>query len=168
MQKLAKSVAEMSDQMSIEQQRLYTEYVTKSLEAREAEEAFFAAAEIETTSDSKVADTLRDIRGILQDQKYRLSGSEAVLLASMSKLLEGDEYLDTKRLNILLHSFDRKPSNTTKIVDTLDKKSLMETRSDGLHSHKTFRLSRRGEDQVSDLLAQLNRSTGSDRLAVVD
>ena len=34
MQKLADSVAKMSDQMSIEQMRLYQEYVTKSLEAR--------------------------------------------------------------------------------------------------------------------------------------
>lgn len=168
MQKLARSVAEMSDQMSIEQMRLYKEFVEKSLEARVAEEAFFAAADDEASSDSRVADTLRDIRRILEDQTYRLSGSESVLLASMSKLLEEDEYLDTKRLNILLHSYDRKPSNTTKIVDTLDKKSLMEIRSDGLHSHKTFRLSRQGEEHTRDLLAQLNRSTSGDRLAVVD
>ena len=36
MQKLADSVSKMSDQMSIEQMRLYRDYVSKSLEAREA------------------------------------------------------------------------------------------------------------------------------------
>ena len=53
--------------------------------------------------------------------------------------------MDTKRINILLDSFGRKPSNTTKIIDTLEKKALLEIRSDGLHSHKTFCLTHKGE-----------------------
>lgn len=168
MQKLAKSTAEMSDQMSVEQMRLFQAYVTKTLEAKEAEEAFFSAANLEEDSDVETSVVLREIRHVLEDQKYRLSGSESVLLASMTKLLEGEEYADTKRINIMLASYARKPSNTTKIVDILEKKSLMEIRSGGLHAHKTFRLTREGEAQAKTILAQLGESTGRDRLAIVD
>ena len=90
------------------------------------------------------------------------------MLACMAKALEGEEYVDTKRLNILLHSYGRKPSNTTKIVDTLEKKFSMEIKSDGLHAHKLFRLTHRGEERAKDLLAQLDSAGGNDRLAVVD
>ena len=79
--------------MSIEQMRLYQAYVTKSLEAKEAQEAFFAAADLESNVDSSVSDALRDVRETLGEPKYRLSGSECVLLASLSKLLEGEEYI---------------------------------------------------------------------------
>jgi DNA-binding MarR family transcriptional regulator len=168
MQKLADSVAKMSDQMSIEQMRLYQEYVTKSLEAREAQEAFMMAVEDETGADLVTSERLQNIRRVLADLKYRLSGSECVLLACLAKALEGEDYVDTKRLNILLHSYDRKPSNTTKIVDTLEKKSWLEIRSDGLHAHKLFRLTRGGEDHAGDLLVRLIQAGGNDRLAVVE
>ena len=168
MQKLADSVAKMSDQMSIEQMRLYQEYVTKSLEAREAQDAFMMAVEEEAGGDLVTSACLQGIRRVLEDLKYRLSGSESVMLACMAKALEGEEYVDTKRLNILLHSYGRKPSNTTKIVDTLEKKLSMEIKSDGLHAHKLFRLTRRGEERAKDLLAQLDSAESKDRLAVVD
>jgi len=168
MQKLAGSVAKMSDQMSIEQMRLYQQYVTKSLEAREAQEAFMMAVDEEAGGDLLTSEMLQEIRRILEDLKYRLSGSESVSLACLCKALEGEDYLDTKRLNILLHSYGRKPANTTKIVDVLEKKSLMEIRSDGLHAHKLFRLTRAGEERARQLLAQLDSAGGLDRLAVVD
>ena len=168
MQKLADTVAKMSDQMSIEQMRLYRDYVAKSLEAREAQEAFMVAVEEEAGGDLQTSQCLQDIRAVLADPQCRLSGSESVLLASLAKVLEGEDYMDTKRLNILLHSYERKPSNTTKIIDALEKKAWMEIRSDGLHSHKLFRLTRHGEDRARDLLAQIGHIGGSERLAIVD
>lgn len=167
MQKLAVATDEMSDEMSVEQMRLFQAYVTKALEAKEAKEAFRAAANLESDADLQTSETLREIRITLEDQNIRLSGSESVLLASYHKLLEGDEHLDTKRINIFLHSFDRKPSNSTKIVDILSRKNLIESRSDGPHAHKTFSLTRAGEDQVRGLLVQLQGSAGTERLAVV-
>lgn len=168
MQKLASNVSKMSDQMSIEQMRLYQTYVTKSLEAREAEEAFMMAVDEEAGGDLHTSKSLQDTRAVLSDLKYRLSGSESVLIACHAKALEGEEHMDTKRLNILLHSYNRKPANTTKIVDALEKKAWMEIRSDGLHSHKLYRLTRRGEDRARELIDQLVHAGGNDRLAIVD
>ena len=168
MQKLADSVSKMSDQMSIEQMRLYQNYVTKSLEAREAEEAFMIAVDQEAGGDLQTSQYLQDIRQVLADLTYRLSGSESVLLACLTKALEGEEHLDTKRLNILLHSYERKPANATKIVDALEKKAWLQIRSDGLHAHKLFRLTRAGEDRARELLAQVGHVGGSERLAIVD
>ena len=168
MRNLAQSALEMSEKMSIEQMRLYQAYITKTVEAKEAEEAFLAAADQEGASDSRTSESLREVRAVLSDLSFRLSGSECVLLASFNKQLEGEETLDTKRLNIFLDSFERKPSNTTKIVDILSKKNLLKIESDGLHSHKTFNLTRKGEDQVGDLLIQLKNAAGRDRLAIVE
>ena len=89
MQKLADSVSKMSDQMSIEQMRLYQNYVTKSLEAREAEEAFMVAVDQEAGGDLQTSQYLQDIRQVLVDLTYRLSGSESVLLACLTKAREG-------------------------------------------------------------------------------
>ena len=168
MQKLAGMAHDMSDQMSAEQLRLYQELVTKKYEMKLAEEAFMAAANLEAADDKRVGKTLWSIREVLEDKQFRLSGTEAVMLASYHKHLEGDEDLDTKRLNLLLQSFDRKPANTTKIIDTLAKKKHMETRSDGMHSHKVFCLTSHGQSQAQSLLADLSSGESGDRLAVVD
>ena len=37
-----------------------------------------------------------------------------------------------------------------------------------LHAHKLFRLTRAGEDRARELLAQVGRVAGSERLAIVD
>lgn len=168
MQKLASMAHEMSDQMSSEQLRLYQELITKKYEMKLAEDAFMAAANIESSEDKRIGETLWSIRKILEDKKYRLSGTESVMLASYHKHLEGDQDLDTKRLNLFLQSFDRKPANTTKIVDTLAKKRHIETHSDGMHSHKTFSLTSSGQTQAHNLLTDLNSGESGDRLAVVD
>lgn len=168
MQRLASVSLEMSDQMSAEQLRLYQELITKKYEMKVAEDAFMEAANLESNEDKRMGETLRFIRKILEDKQYRLSGTESVMLASYHKLLEGDKILDTKKLNLLLLSFERKPANTTKIVDTLDKKSYMETHSDGMHSHKTFCLTSSGQNQAENLLADLDSGEVRDRLAVVD
>ncbi|BDS06583.1 hypothetical protein NT6N_16230 [Oceaniferula spumae] len=168
MQKLAQLAGEMSDQMSAEQFRLYKEMISRQFEAKLAEEAFRAAAAEEDAGDDRRSESLRQVHGILDDEKYRLSGSESVLLGCHYKMLEGDDEVDTKRLNILLHRFNRKPANTTKIVDTLTKKKLMETSSEGMHSHKTFFLTPAGQDHVNYVLGQLSNSAVRDRLSVVD
>ncbi len=158
----------MHEQMSIEQMRLYQAFVTKSLEAREAEEALCAAMGQEEGGDTDTSEALCDIRQVLVDEKFRLSGSECVLLACLSKQLEGEDFTDTKRINILLHSFNRKPSNTTKVVDGMEKKGLLEIRSDGLHAHKMYCLTNRGQRHVTSLLERLSGTSGNDRLAIVD
>ncbi|MDB4055776.1 hypothetical protein N9496_07305 [Akkermansiaceae bacterium] len=77
MQKLADSVSKMSDQMSIEQMRLYQNYVTKSLEAREAEEAFMIAVDQEAGGDLQTSQYLQDIRQVLVDLTCRLPTAAA-------------------------------------------------------------------------------------------
>lgn len=158
----------MSDQMSADQMRLFNEMMSKKLELKLAEEAFFAEVGQQADEDESVSESLRAIRAIFNDASYRLSGTETVLLASYYKLLEGSEETDTKKLNVLLHSHHRKPANTTKIVDTLAKKELMEIRSDGLHAHKQFFLTNTGQKQAADLLQQLSSAVGGERLSVVD
>ncbi len=166
--KLTESVMQMHQEMSVDQMRLYQAFVTKSVEAREAEEALRVAMDQEDGGDTHTSETLCDLRRLLADQNFRLSGSECVLLACLSKRLEGEEFTDTKRINILLHSFNRKPSNTTKVVDGMEKKELLEIRSDGLHAHKMYCLTDRGQRHVWALLERLPGSNSSDRLAIVD
>jgi len=158
--KLTESLANLHEEMSVEQMRLYQVFVTKSLEAREAEEALRIAIGEDEGEHEDIAANLRDIRVVLADQGCRLSGNECVLLACLSKELEGEDYTDTKRINIFLQSFDRKPSNTTKIADGLEKKSLIEVNSDGLHSHKMYRLTQRGQGNAWSLLERFTSSGG--------
>ena len=167
-QKLTNNLAQLHQELSVEQMRLYQAFVTKSLEAREAEEALRAVMDQEEGGDIHTSESLNDIQQVLADQKFRLSSGESVLLACLRKQLEGEDFTDTKRINILLHSFHRKPSNTTKVVDGLEKKGLVEIRSDGLHAHKMYCLTQRGHSQVMALLDRLGGSGGNDRLAVVD
>jgi len=155
--KLTESLAHMHEEMSVEQMRLYQAYVTKSLEMREAEEALRMALGDEEGEDESTYDSIREIREVLADQGYRLSGNECVLLACLNKELEGEDYTDTKRINIFLQSYERKPSNTTKIADGLEKKGLIEMNSEGLHSHKMYKLSKRGQRSA---WALLDRFTG--------
>ncbi len=163
----ASSLSKMSSEMSIDQMELLQNYITKQVEFKKAEEAFLQAMGIEDEPPAHTTQALSDTRQILENLKIRLSGSEAVLLASYIKWLEGEEHQDTKRLNILLSSYQRKPSNTTKIVDTLTKKHFLETQSDGLHSHKTFQLTRTGEEHAAALLERLLGSSDKDHLALV-
>ncbi len=164
-QKLTKSLASLHEEMSVEQMRLYQIYVTKSLEAREAEEALFSSIGEEDGGDELTSETLRHIRSVLDDHSFRLSGNECVLLACLNKDLEGEEYIDTKRINIFLHSLNRKPSNTTKIVDGLEKKNLIEIRSDGLHSHKMYRLTQVGKNNAWSMIERFTNT--NERLSVV-
>ena len=167
MQNLANVTAQMSSDMSIEQMRLLQDLVTKSLELKEAQAAFDAAIELEGAGDSRVSASLKEVREFLEEEGLRLSGSESVLLACYGKRLEGEDWMDTKRLNILLGSFGRKPSNTTKIVEILAKKGLVEVDSEALHAHKTYQLTGSGVREVTSLVEELRGSGGRDRLTMV-
>lgn len=164
---LTSSLANAHEDLSVEQLELYQEFITKSLEFRKAEEALLSALDSEDGGDQKTSDTLKTIRRILEDTSYRLSGNECVLLACLYKELEGEEALETKRINIYLHSYDRKPANTTKIVDHLEKKKLIKIDSDGLHSHKMYRLTKAGQDNTWTLIQRLTEEGGSERLSVL-
>ena len=167
MQNLASIASQMSSDMSIEQMKLLQNFVTKSVELKEAQAAFEAAIELEGGEDVNVSASLREIRRYLGDESLRLSGSESVLLACYGKKLEGEERVDTKRLNILLGSFGRKPSNTTKIVEILAKKDLVEIDSEALHAHKTYQLTSAGVCEVTTLIEELKGADGRDRLVIV-
>ncbi|MGJ8655239.1 MAG: hypothetical protein ACSHX6_02225 [Akkermansiaceae bacterium] len=165
---LTHSLTSVHEELSVEQLQLYQEFITKSLEFRKAEEALLSAMDLDDGGDQKTSDTLRTIRKVLDDPTYRLSGSECVLLACLYKELEDEEHVETKRINIYLHSYDRKPANTTKIVDNLEKKDLIKINSDGLHSHKMYRLTKEGQNSAWTLIDRLNQSGGNERLAVMD
>jgi len=156
------------EELSVEQLELYQEFITKSLAFRKAEEALMSAMDLEDGGDQKTSETLKTIRRVLDDPSYRLSGSECVLLACLYKELEGEEHVETKRINIYLHSYDRKPANTTKIVDNLEKKDLIKIKSDGLHSHKMYCLTKDGQNNAWSLINRLSEEGGNERLAVMD
>ena len=59
-------------------------------------------------------------------------------------------------------------TKTMQVVDSLEKKGFLEIRSDGLHSHKMYCLTDRGQQHVTSLLDRLAGEGGGDRLAVVD
>lgn len=166
--KLTHSLTNVHEELSVKQLELYQEFITQSLAFRKAEEALLSAIDKEDGGDENTSETLRSIRRVLDDPDYRLSGSECVILACMYKGLEGEEHLETKRINIFLHSYERKPANTTKIVDNLEKKDLIEIHSDGLHSHKTYKLSSQGKGNAWSLIERLSQSGKKERLSVLD
>ncbi len=164
---LAQSLTNIHEELSVEQLELYQAFITKSLEFKKAEEALLSAMNKEEGGDQRTTETLKSIRRILDDSSYRLSGSDCVLLACLHKELEGEEHLETKRINIYLHSYDRKPANTTKIVDHLEKKNFIQISSDGLHSHKTYRLTKEGQNNAWSLIDRLSKANGNEFLKVM-
>lgn len=155
------SLKNAHEELNVEQLELYQAFITKSLEFRKAEEALVSAMNKEDGGDQNTSEKLRSIRSVIDDPSYRLSGSECVLLACLYKELEGEEHLETKRINIWLHSYERKPANTTKIVDQLEKKELIQINSDGLHSHKSYRLTKDGHTNAWSLLERLSESSNN-------
>ncbi len=164
---LTHSLTNVHEELNVEQLELYQAFITKSLEFRKAEEALLSAMDLEDGGDQKTSETLRIIRRVLDDPSYRLSGSECVVLACLYKELEGEEYVETKRINIYLHSYDRKPANTTKIVDHLEKKDLIKTNSHGLHSHKTYRLTKEGQNNAWSIIDRISANGDNGKLSVM-
>jgi len=164
---IPQSITSAHEELSVEQLELYQEFITKTLELRKAEEALLSAMNTEEGGDTQTSDTLKIIREILENTSYKLSGSECVILACLHKDLEGEEYVATKRINIYLHSYDRKPANTTKIVDNLEKKNFIQTNSDGLHSHKTYRLTKEGQKHTLALITRLTQDEQNDKITII-
>ena len=79
---------------------------------------------------------------------------------------EGNEMLESKRINIFLDSFGRKPANSTSIVDKLGAKGAVTIEADGLHAHKKFRLTGAGQEEAMEIVGRLRRGTGG-KFAVV-
>jgi DNA-binding MarR family transcriptional regulator len=165
---LSHSLTNVHEDLSVEQLELYQAFITKSLEFKKAEEALLSAMDNEEGGDQKTSEALKTIRRVFDDSSYRLSGSECVLLACLYKELEGEEHVETKRINIYLHSYDRKPANTTKIVDHLEKKNLIKINNDGLHSHKMYRLTKEGQSTAWSLIDRLTLEGAGERLSVMD
>ena len=153
-------------QLSLEEVRHFQGVVAKIVEAKEQIAA--AAESADELRDEEAAGSLREIRGYLEDGDLALSGPEAVLLASFCKHQEGAEVLDTKGVNILLDSYDRKPSNTTSIVEKLGKRGLIAVEDSGLHAHKLYQLTGDGRRDAWDIVGRLRRGRGKKRFSVVD
>lgn len=116
--------------------------------------------------EKQAAQVFRELRGYLEDGEVELSGPECVLLGSYYLHEEGNEMLESKRLNIFLDSYGRKPSNSTSIVDKLGARGAVSIDADGLHSHKKFRLTGQGREEALELVGRLRRGGGG-KFAVV-
>jgi hypothetical protein len=114
------------------------------------------------------AQSLAEFRKILESPQLEMSGPEAVMAGSYYMHEEGHEWLDSKRLNIFLDSYGRKPANSTSIVDKLESRGLMEVDADGPHAHKKFRLTKKGSLEAVDLYGELRRRRRDGGLAVVN
>lgn len=153
-------------QLSLEEVKHFQAVAAKIVEAKEQ---IVAAQEGSgEVRDREAAGALREVRTYLEDEGLALSGPEVVLLAAFCKHQEGAEVLDTKGVNILLDSYERKPSNTTSIVEKLVKKGLITLEDAGLHAHKSFQLTSTGRQAAWDLVGRLRRGRGKRRLTVVD
>ncbi len=165
---LPRSLTTLHEELSVEQLELYQAFITKSLEFKKAEEALLCAMQKEEGGDQQTTETLKSIRKVLDDSSYRLSGSDCVMLACLYKELEGETNLETKRINIYLHSYDRKPANTTKIVDLLERKNWIKINSDGLNSHKSYRLTNEGQTNAWSLIDRLCQNHSGEKLSVME
>ena len=160
------SLADQLWTLSVEELRNFQEVLTKILVAKEAvAEAEGLASDSE---DRATAVALKETRTYLGNLDIKLSGPESVILASYHLHEEGSEWLESKRLNILLDSYERKPSNSTSVIDKLIARGLMELEEGRPHSHKKFQLTEAGKEEAWDILARVRSELkGSGGLAVV-
>ena len=149
--------------LSVVELKEFRGVIEKILVAKEAVE--MAEERSSEVGDRAVAKGFREIREYLEDPGVELSGPEAVLLGSYYMHEEGHESLDSKRLNIFLDSYDRKPANSTSIVEKLSVRGVVSVEDEGLHTHKKFRLTAKGREEAIELLGRLRRRGGG--LAVV-
>lgn len=132
--------------------------VDKILVAKEAVE--LAEERSSELGDRAVAKGLEELREFLRDGQVDLSGPEAVILASYSMHEEGQDWLDSKRLNIFLDSYHRKPANSTSIVEKLGARQVVNVEDGGPHTHKKFQLTPKGREEAVKLIATLRRGGG--------
>ena len=96
-------------------------------------------------------------------QPYRVIRPDQSWLIAPPSL---NEMLESKRINIFLDSFGRKPANSTSIVDKLGARGAVPIEADGLHAHKKFRLTGQGRQEAMEIVGRLRRGTGG-KFAVV-
>ncbi len=152
--------------LSVEELQEFGGVIEKILEAKKA--VLLAEERSTEAGDKAVAQSFREIRDYLQDPRMEMSGPEAVILGSFYMHEDGHDSLDSKRLNIFLDSYDRKPANSTSIVDKLNSRGILRVDDDGLHSHKKFRLTSKGREESIELLSRLRRRGRDGGLAVVN
>lgn len=150
--------------LNLEELKHFGGVIEKIIAAKRA----IADAEERSTEagEKEAARAFRELRGYLEDEAIEMSGPEAVILASYYLHEEGNEMLESKRLNIFLDSFGRKPANSTSIVDKLGSRGLVSIEADGLHAHKKFRLTAEGREEALELVGRLRRGGGG-KLSVV-
>ena len=144
--------------LSVVELKAFRGVIEKILAAKEAvEQAEERSSEL---GDRAAAKGIREVREYLEDPAVDLSGPEAVMLGSYYMHEEGHESLDSKRLNIFLDSYDRKPANSTSIVEKLSVRGVVSVEDDGPHTHKKFRLTTKGREESLELLGRLRRRGG--------
>ena len=114
-----------------------------------------AEGHISKTQDREAALALKEIRAYLEDAEVKLSGPESVVLASYYLHEEGSEWLESKRLNILLDSYERKPANSTSIIDKLIGRGVMILEEGRPNAHKKFQLTPSGRQEAWDTVARV-------------
>ncbi len=150
--------------LNLEELKHFGGVIEKIIAAKRA----IADAEERSTEagEREAAQGIRELRGYLEDRKVELSGPEAVILGSYYLHEEGNEMLESKRLNIFLDSYGRKPANSTSIVEKLGARGAVAIEADGLHSHKKFRLTAEGREEAMEIVGRLRRGGGG-KFAVV-
>ena len=121
----------------------------------------------EEDQDRRAAEMLREVREVLGNAEVTLSGPESVILACYSLQEEGQELLESRRLNVFLESFERKPANSSNIVEKLAGRGVLAVQDEGPHSHKKFSLTAAGRQEAWDLLARLRKAHPQVSLSVV-
>lgn len=144
--------------LSVAELKAFRGVIEKILAAKEAVEA----AEERSTEvvDRAAAKGFREIREYFEDAAVDLSGPEAVILGSYYMHEDGHDSLDSKRLNIFLDSYDRKPANSTSIVEKLSARGAVKVDDGGPHTHKKFHLTAQGRQEAVNLLGNLRRGGG--------
>ena len=151
--------------LNLEELKHFGGVIEKIMAAKRA----IADAEERSTEagEREAAQVFRELRQYFEDSSVELSGPECVILGSYYLHEEGHEMLESKRLNIFLDSYSRKPSNSTSIVDKLGARGAVEIEADGLHAHKKFRLTGAGREEALELVGRLRRLGRDGNFAVV-
>ena len=144
--------------LSVVELKEFRGVIEKILAAKEAVE--LAEERSSEVGDRAVAKGFKEIREYLEDTAVELSGPEAVILGAYYMHEEGHESLDARRLNIFLDSYERKPANTTSIVEKLGVRDVVYVEDGGPHTHKKFRLTAKGREEAVELLGRLRRRGG--------
>jgi DNA-binding MarR family transcriptional regulator len=119
--------------------RVYAKYIAQRLQLHSfKEQAQLAAKFTEATE-------LRDVRNALAQHDTNLTGAEAALLACYYLKLEGARHYLARRLNTILDSFERRPTNLSATLDHLKMRQWLEVvDGDKMNKHKTYSLTDSG------------------------